>query len=109
MALRDDSANLALDAADPADAPATDQRGFLRDATPDVGAFELDGVPPTGDDGLLVTTLDDTIVADGKVSLREAIDFANSQAGADTITFADAIRGGTITLGATCRRSPTIS
>jgi predicted outer membrane repeat protein len=26
---------------------ATDQRGYLRDATPDIGAFELNGVPPS--------------------------------------------------------------
>ena len=96
-ALLDDPANPALDQADASAAPATDQRGFPRDATPDIGSFELDGVPP-GDEGLVVTTLDDTIVADGQVSLREAVAFANSQAGADTITFADAIRGGTIEL-----------
>ena len=44
VALLDDPANPALDAADPAYAPVTDQRGFLRDATPDIGAFEL-GAP----------------------------------------------------------------
>ncbi len=40
-ALLDDAANPALDRADPAAAPPTDQRGLIRDATPDIGAFEL--------------------------------------------------------------------
>lgn len=35
----------AIGAADPAAAPATDQRGFARDAAPDSGAFELGAVP----------------------------------------------------------------
>jgi hypothetical protein len=46
IALLDDGANPAVGAADPASAPATDQRGFLRDATPDIGAFELGAGPP---------------------------------------------------------------
>jgi hypothetical protein len=47
VALLDSATNPALNAADPADVPATDQRGYLRDATPDIGAFELGGTPPT--------------------------------------------------------------
>lgn len=43
VALLGDPANPALDRADPAAAPATDQRGLFRDATPDIGAFELGG------------------------------------------------------------------
>ena len=67
---------------------ATDQRGFLRDATPDIGSFELEACRLAME--LVVTTLDDVVDAtDGQVSLREAIAFANSPAGADTITFAD--------------------
>ena len=96
IALLDSPTNPALDAADPADAPETDQRGLPRDATPDIGAFEVDGVPFNS--GLVVTTQDDVILADGKVSLREAITTANITPGADTITFAEAIRGGTIEL-----------
>ena len=52
IALRDAPDNPALGGADPADAPATDQRGVARpqpDGTnPDIGAFELDqtAVPP---------------------------------------------------------------
>lgn len=92
VALLDDPANPALDAADPASAPPTDQRGFARDATPDIGAFELSN-------GIVVTTLADVVDAtDGLVSLREAVELANSTAGADTITFADALRGGTIAI-----------
>lgn len=51
-ALLDSASNPALDNADPTGAPATDQRGYLRDATPDIGAFELGGTPPAGSDTL---------------------------------------------------------
>ena len=50
------------------------------------------------DRGTHVTTLDDLILADGQLSLREAIGNANASAGQDTITFAQELRGGTITL-----------
>ncbi len=46
VALLDSPDNPALDSADPDDAPPTDQRGYLRDATPDIGAFELNAEPP---------------------------------------------------------------
>ena len=92
VALLDDPANPALDAADPAAAPAVDQRGFLRDATPDIGAFELGATP-----ALVVTTLDDVVDAtDGVLSLREAVTLANANPNLDTITFADDLRGGTL-------------
>jgi len=96
VALLDDPANPAVDAADPDLAPLLDQRGFLRDPTPDIGAFEVDAQP--FDQGLIVTTLDDVVLADGEVSLREAILTANAAPGFDSITFADDLRGGTITL-----------
>ena len=99
VALANNLANPALDAADPADAPATDQRGLPRDATPDIGSFELEGTPPSSD--LVVTTLADVVdVTDGLLSLREAIGEANARAEGDTITFAGALRGGTIVLTA---------
>ena len=41
VALKNSPTNPALDNADPADAPLLDQRGFPRDATPDIGSFEL--------------------------------------------------------------------
>jgi hypothetical protein len=41
VALKNSPTNPALDNADPADAPLLDQRRFPRDATPDIGAFEL--------------------------------------------------------------------
>jgi hypothetical protein len=45
--------SVAIDAADAAGAPLDDQRGVLRPqgAAPDIGAFELDGVPPPPTDG----------------------------------------------------------
>ncbi|MEO1020162.1 MAG: choice-of-anchor Q domain-containing protein, partial [Pseudomonadota bacterium] len=47
IALLGDPANPALGNADPMFAQFTDQRGFLRDAAaPDIGAFELGGMPP---------------------------------------------------------------
>ena len=74
----------------------TDQRGLTRpvDLTAtanaaggdgsDIGAFEFQPEPSS----LVVTTnLDVVDNADFVTSLREAINFANSQAGADTITF----------------------
>ena len=75
---------------------ATDQRGFTRPldfATipnangsngADMGAFEVQPAPA----GLVVTTNQDVVDSSDPVnSLREAINFANAQAGADTITF----------------------
>ena len=56
----------------------------------DLGAFELT-TEATGKEtpSLIVTTIEDSYDAtDGLTSLREAVVFANSQAGADTITFA---------------------
>lgn len=66
-----------------------DQRGVSRRqdnnnsnhiAVSDIGAYEL-AVP------LVVTTTDDTIAADGRTSLREAITTANDQVGPDLIKF----------------------
>jgi hypothetical protein len=79
----------------------TDQRGSNRIAggTVDIGAFEADEAP-----SLVVTTSGDVVNSrDGVTSLREAIAYANSKAGADTITFGDgsAISGGTNFLDAT--------
>jgi hypothetical protein len=67
----------AIDAADPAGMVAEDQRGFMRDATPDVGAFEFgaDG-GGGGPVSYMVDTLDDNDDGDitaGNFSLREAI------------------------------------
>ena len=75
---------------------ASDQRGFARpvDLTSvsnatgsngaDIGAFELQPELPS----LVVTTAGDVVSdSDFVTSLREAINFGNSQAGANTITF----------------------
>jgi hypothetical protein len=66
-----------------------DQRGVTRPwdgngdniAVSDIGAYE------DVDTGLVVTTIDDVFAIDGKISLREAVNTANMQAGMDTITF----------------------
>jgi hypothetical protein len=54
--------------------------------------FDADGTCGTG-------TVDDLPGADGLVSLREAIIAANNTSGADTITFAPSLSGGTIVVG----------
>ena len=97
----------AIDAADPAFAPATDQRGFARGAAPDIGAYEVSH-------RIVVTTAadEDNGTADPSVgtgtSLREAINLANGDPGADTIDF-DIPGAGCIRspLPRPCPRSPT--
>lgn len=78
----------AIDAGDNTGAPATDQRGFARivSGTIDMGAFELNN--------LFVTNLNDA----GSGSFREAIIFANGNAGPDTILFDTTLLGSTISL-----------
>ena len=84
----------------------TDQRGRTRPIVfvgvpnapggdgSDIGAVELQELP-----SLIVTTTSDVVVAeDGVTSLREAVDFANRQPGADTITFDPMLAGQTIYL-----------
>ncbi len=79
------STSPALNAANVALVSTVDQRGALRDATPDIGAFEVL-------QRFVVTTLTDenngTVLstAGTGTSLREAIDFANRNPGEDTIT-----------------------
>ena len=105
IALKEAAANPALDAGDDGLAPATDARGFSRDDVAgaannganfsDLGAFEVSH-------SLVVTTDADTVDAtDGETSLREALAYADSNAGADTITFAPSLAGDTIGLNGT--------
>lgn len=79
----------------------TDQRGFARPQgnAADIGAYEDQAatLPPSEKPSLIVTTLADAVANDGQTSLREAMNYANSKAGADRISFADNVRG-TITL-----------
>ena len=104
----------AIDAGDPSIVfnPAEhDQRGapFVRvfdgdgagGARIDIGAYERQSVAGLN---LVVDTAADEHDADysaGDLSLREAIDLAHGIVGADTITFAAALSGATITLGGT--------
>lgn len=52
----------------------------------------------TIDTGFEVTSLEDNLVADGELTLREAVRNANAEPDANIITFADDIAGGTIDL-----------
>ena len=81
----------------------TDQRGVLfprfAGTSVDIGAYEVqDFIVPAN---LVVDTLEDVVDGDlspGDVSLREAIDLANSSPGLNTITFDASLAGGTIFL-----------
>ena len=95
---------IAADAGDDTFAPEeNDQRGlgFSRKVgTVDIGAFERQVLPFS----LVVSSLDDAVdgkYGPGELTLREAILLANRSAGADTITFANSLSGGTIKLGRT--------
>ena len=93
--------SVAVNAGSDAEAAGTaDQRGVEYVGTADIGAYEFADFT----ESLLVTTLadEDDGTSDATVgagtSLREAIAFANSDPDADTITFAPALSGGTLTL-----------
>ncbi len=59
----------------------TDQRGLPVGATPDIGSFQIQT-------GLVVnTTIDGTISPSGDLTLRQAVNLANAQGGAETISF----------------------
>jgi Ca2+-binding RTX toxin-like protein len=82
VALRNSPDNPAIGGADPDDAPATDQRGFLRDAHPDIGAFELGAGP-----GLLFTNGDDLRnLNEFDLTLFPGTLAADALAGDDTVT-----------------------
>jgi VCBS repeat-containing protein len=104
VALLDDPTNPAIDQAT-AGAPTTDARGIeafddsnfvnTNGSARDLGAFEL--TPDLSK--LVVTTLDDVVDEfDGVISLREAIAFADSLAGENTVTFDASLAGGTLVL-----------
>ena len=56
-----------------------------------VATFTTTPPDPSGADALVVTTTADVAANDGVISLREAMIFANDQAGEDTITFAPTV------------------
>ena len=104
VALLDDPTNPAIDQAT-AGASTTDARGIeafddanfvnTNGSARDLGAFEL--APDLSE--LVVTTLDDVVDGfDGVTSLREAIAFADSLAGENTVTFDASLAGGTLVL-----------
>src|SRR5262249_6395438 len=71
------------------------KRSGVRRTRPGLEVLEDRTVPAT----LVVNTLQDVVNPfDGLTSLREAMARANAQPGADTITFAPALAGGTIDL-----------
>ena len=89
----------AIDAGFSPATPATDQRGVPRSmgATPDIGALETFAGPQT----FIVdekTDENDGNFSPGNLSLREAVLLSNGNPGADTVTFAAAVRG-TIVVG----------
>ncbi len=92
----------AFNAGDPsfASPPDFDQRGSGFDRIQlgriDIGAFEAQTLIVNDADGG-----DDGDLGNGVTTLREAVNVANSIAGADTITFAAALSGQTIALGGT--------
>ena len=77
--------------------PATDQRGGPRvqGRWPDAGAYEFASPTPTPEPGsLVVTTLTDVINPfDDQTSLREALAYAATLPGDQTITFAAGLSG----------------
>ena len=107
IALRDAADNPALGRADPATAPATDQRGVARPepegTNPDIGAFELEQSnpePPPVGATFIVTTTSDVSADDGVLTLREALALADADSlTADRIEFAPEVQGQTIVLG----------
>jgi len=90
----------AIDAGNAGAPPANDQRGvpFVREfGTIDIGAYEVQNL------SLVVDTLDDELDGDHSVldlSLREALELANANPGADSVSFAGALALGTINLEA---------
>ncbi len=77
----------AIGIADSANCPATDQRGFARDASCDAGAFEVQA--QSGPVFSVNTNSDanDGFCTESDCSLREAINVSNSMAGVNSIIF----------------------
>ena len=81
----------ALDTANTATCPATDQRGVSRPQFDfcDIGAFEAEDLIQSGPNFIVTNDSDndDSLCTIKDCSLREAINAANANAGSDTITF----------------------
>jgi fibronectin-binding autotransporter adhesin len=91
MALRHDSPAIGGGATGTG-VPPTDQRGFSRDGSVDIGAFESQITGP-----LLVNTTTDGIGSrPGQLSLRQAVNVANAVDSADTISFDTSVFGTTL-------------
>ena len=65
--------------------PITDQRGFARGVSIDIGAFQSQAATQVN------TTVDGAGSSPGQLTLRQAVNFANAQPGGDTITFDPAV------------------
>jgi hypothetical protein len=83
-------------AGDPGTTLTTDQRGLPRvvGGLTDIGAFQSQANP------LVVTTLLDPGHQSGQMTLREAVSLASVLSGSNTVTFADSLASGTVTLTA---------
>jgi fibronectin-binding autotransporter adhesin len=78
--------SLAIDGGTTAGAPAFDQRGFALGDKVDIGAVQLQGAST-----LVVTATGDAGAQEGEFDLRGAVNEANIQSGAQTITFAPSV------------------
>ncbi len=78
---------------------ASDQRGgpFVRGTVVDIGAYQMQSLVLVVDSNS--ADAEDANYGPGNLTLREAVNIANANPGADSVSFATALRGSIITLG----------